>query len=118
MFSIVPLCIFGAEVARAHEERREREVPRSERRPDCYASEPLCAFQSREYFDRGIRGAELVKSAYGWTVRSDIGFDNFAILAGVRQGTLDGTREDAERFAREWQAQDATRRYVWDRSGS
>lgn len=80
-----------------------------------FASEPLCAWQ-REVHARGFRDVELVKSIYGWSVRSGSGLDNFALLASSRHGQLDGTYEDAVRWAVKWCSEDPTRRYAWRRS--
>lgn len=79
-----------------------------------YDSEGLCRLHA-EQDRRGILGAELVKSIYGWSVRYDSGLQNFGIIAGARYGQVDGTYEDAVRFAQQWAAEDPTRRYVWVR---
>lgn len=103
--------IFGAQVHAALEIERDK-LPRSKRVPGCWESGSLCAWQASVH-GRGFRDAELVPSVFGWSVRSGSGLDNFALLAGSRCGQLDGSREDAERWARDWQAEDAERRYVW-----
>lgn len=77
-----------------------------------YNSEELCKLQG-EQDRRGIIGINLVESIYGWTVRYDSGLQNFAILAGKRQGNLDGSLEAATQFARNWVASDPTKRYAW-----
>ena len=59
-----------------------------------------------------IVGVELVDSNYGWSVRYNSGLQNFGIVAGCRNGQLDGTREAAEAFARDWVARDPARRYA------
>lgn len=82
-----------------------------------YASESLCALQ-RERSGRGILGVEIVRSNYGHTVRYDSGLQGWGILAGCRSGQLDGTLEDAERYAREWVARDPARRYAWRRNAA
>jgi len=79
-----------------------------------YASEQLVVLQ-QERSRRGILGCEVVCSNYGHSVRYDSGLQNFGLLAGSRRGDLDGTLEDAERFAREWVSKDPTRRYAWRR---
>ena len=76
--------------------------------------ETLPRVQERQ-FRRGIVGAEVVKSLYGYSVRYDSGLQNFNLLASARAGQLDGTLEDAERFARDWVAQDPAHRYAWRR---
>ena len=42
-----------------------------------YSSEPLCEWQ-RDVSRRGIVGAEIVESMYGWSVRYDSGLQNWA----------------------------------------
>lgn len=82
-----------------------------------YQSESLCALQ-RERAGRGIVGAEIVESIYGYSVRYDSGVQNWGLLACTqrRGGTLDGTFEAAEQWARAWVAQDPARRYAWTRN--
>lgn len=80
-----------------------------------FRSEDLCTLQ-REQSSRGIIGAEVVKSNYGYSVRYDSGLQNFGLLAGSRSGTLDGSLEHAERWVTSWVAQDPTRRYAWRRA--
>lgn len=80
-----------------------------------YNSEMLCAVQ-RLHSARGILGVEVLYYPNGGcSVRYDSGLQNFGLLAGSRSGTLDGTLEHAERWAREWVAADPTRRYAWRR---
>lgn len=79
-----------------------------------YASDNLCALQ-RTWDERGIRGAQLTQSIYGWSVRADSGLQDFALLAGKRMGNVDGTLEGAVAWARAWAARDPKRRYVWKR---
>lgn len=108
--------VIGQEVHAKLMAEREQNVPHSTKpgMERYFESSPLCAWQS-EVFSRGYRGAELVKSIYGWSVRSDSGMDNFCLLASSRQGQLDGSYEDAVRYAKEWAEQDSARRYVWNR---
>jgi hypothetical protein len=80
-----------------------------------YSSEDVCAMQRREA-RAGIIGVEIVASMYGASVRYDSGLQNFGLLAGSRSGELNGTLEDAERYAREWVARDPQRRYAWRRN--
>lgn len=80
-----------------------------------YKSEQLCMLQ-RDQAARGVLGAEVVDSNYGCSVRYDSGLQNFGLLASSRSKQLDGTLADAERFARDWVAQDPTRRYAWRRN--
>lgn len=91
-----------------------------------YASEDLCALQ-REQSARGIVGAEVIyfpgesrtkghpQRAPVCSVRYDSGLQDFGLLATTRSGTLNGTLEDGERWAREWVAKDPARRYAWSR---
>ncbi len=67
---------------------------------------------------RGIRGARLVHTDYGWSVRADSGLQDFALLASARRKQVDGTLEDAERFAKEWVAADPAHRYAWRDAGA
>jgi hypothetical protein len=82
--------------------------------PGTFASEPLCAWQ-REVHARGFRDVELVQSVYGWSVRSGTGLENFALLASSRAGQVDGSYEDALRWATKWCADSPERRYAWRR---
>lgn len=93
-------------------------VPRSliPGREDCYQSEPLCALHAT-HARRGIAGAELVKTIYGWGVRYDSGLQNWNIIASPR-GALDGSFEHAARYAREWVAEAPGLRYAWVRQSS
>lgn len=79
-----------------------------------YDSEKLCELQRNEAA-RGIRGVEIVRSNYGHSVRYDSGLQNFGLLAGSKSGQLDGTLEDAIRYAKAWVAADPNRRYAWYR---
>lgn len=79
-----------------------------------FKSEELCALQA-EQSRRSIIGVEIVESNYGCSIRYDSGLQNFSLLAGSRDGTLDGSLSDAERFAKEWVARDSDRRYAWRR---
>jgi len=63
----------------------------------------------------GRVGAELVHSLYGWSLRYDSGLQNFDIIASSRRGDLDGTLEDAIKYAERWVAHDRTKRYAWVR---
>lgn len=108
--------IFGQDVVEAIRIERDRTVRPSAHTPGCYDSESVCAHQ-RRMASRGYLGAELVKSIYGYSVRYDSGLQNWGILAGSRSGQLDGSFEDAVRWAKRWQENDPTRRYVWTREG-
>jgi hypothetical protein len=63
---------------------------------------------------RGIRGCEIVKAFKGYSVRSDCGLQNFALLA-TSSDLGGGSLEQAEQFAHDWVAKDPTRRYAWRR---
>jgi hypothetical protein len=75
-------------------------------------AEDLCRVQE-EIARRGIVGAQLVQSIYGWGVRYDSGLQNWGLIASSRAKQVDGTLEDAERFALAWVAEDPARRYAW-----
>lgn len=118
-FCIPHRVIAGASVLAEMAADRDATVLRSTRpgREDCYDSHTLCRHQERMH-GRGIRGGELVKSMYGWTVRADSGCQDFCILAGTTQrgGPLDGSLEAAEQWSVRWVNEDPTRRYVWART--
>lgn len=78
-------------------------------------SEQLCELQQKQA-RRGIVGVEIVESNYGCSVRYDSGLQNFGLVASSRSGQLDGSIEDAERFARDWVSRDPERRYAWKRN--
>lgn len=100
--------IAGQKLHASIEAQRDATVPKS---GAYFQSEPLCEFH-HSLDRRGILGAQLVKSIYGWSVRYDSGLQNFGIIAGSRSGQLDGTYEDAVRYAQYWVDLDPTRRYV------
>lgn len=79
-----------------------------------YDSNQLCALQAKQA-NRGIEGAEIVVSAYGCSVRSDSGLQNFALLASARHKDVNGTLEDAERWVRNWVSENPSKRYAWRR---
>ena len=62
---------------------------------------------------RGVLGAQLVQSMFGWSVRYDSGLQGWRILAGVRNGMLDGSFKAAVEWAERWVARDPERRYAW-----
>lgn len=106
--------VVGQEVHAALQAEKERTVPHSKKpgMEQYFESEPLCRWQS-ECYQRGVRGVQIVKSIYGYSVRYDSGLANFGLLASSRQGELDGSFEDAVRYASEWCGQDPERRYAW-----
>lgn len=77
----------------------------------------LCDLQ-RDLNRAGFLEASIVKSIYGYSVRYASGLQNFDIIASARRGQLDGTFEDAVRYARAWAAEDPDRRFVttWERN--
>lgn len=79
-----------------------------------YNSSQLCELQ-RERASRGIIGCEIVVSNYGCSVRYDSGLQNFGLLASSKAKQIDGTLEDAEKFALNWVAQSPSNRYAWRR---
>lgn len=74
----------------------------------------LTAWQEAQH-RADIRGVEVVESAYGWSVRAASGLDDFALLASVRRGNVDGTWAAAEAFAVAWVAEDPARRFAFTR---
>jgi len=76
-----------------------------------YDSEALCRFQQTEA-RHCIVEAEIVKSFYGYTLRYASGLQNWGLIAGCRNGELDGSYEDAVQAAQDWQSADPERRYV------
>ena len=108
--------VLGQQVYAELQTEKERVVPHS-RQPGMeqyFESEPLCRWQS-DCYRRGVRGVELVKSFYGFSVRYDSGLADFELLASSRTGDLDGSFEDAVRFATEWVNDDPEHRYAWTR---
>ena len=78
-----------------------------------FESKALCALQAKQA-QRGIVGAELVKSGYGWMVRYASGIQNFGVIAGGNFGSLNGwTYWTAEKFAEDWVAEDPAHRYAF-----
>ena len=77
-----------------------------------FKSEDLCKVQE-DLAVRGILGAQLVRSMFGWSVRYDSGLQNWGLLASSRQGTLDGSFKAAVEWAEAWVAKDPLHRYAW-----
>ena len=63
----------------------------------------------------GYREAEILSTAYGYSVRHASGLEGFSIIAGSRRGDVDGTLDDAVRAAEAWVAVDPSRRTVFTR---
>lgn len=99
------MILFGNDVCDAYNARREAWMA-GER-----SSDRLCRFQESEA-GKGLLEAALVKSMYGWSVRYASGLQDFGLIASSRSGQLDGTYEGACEYARKWQEQDPTRRFV------
>lgn len=111
--------VAGQQVHAALQAEKERTVPHSKKpgMGQYFESEPLCRWQS-ECYRRGVLGVEIVRSIYGYSVRYDSGLANFGLLASSRHGELDGTFEDAVRYATEWCNEDQAHRYAWTRDES
>jgi hypothetical protein len=83
-------------------------------RGESYDSDVLCRLQ-RNQSARGILGAQIVESMYGFSVRYDSGLQNWGILRGSRgRPASETTREAAVAFCIEWVARDPERRYAWE----
>ncbi|QGZ14237.1 hypothetical protein PP940_gp102 [Rhizobium phage RL2RES] len=80
-----------------------------------YNGDQLSKLQ-QEHARRGILGAEIVITNYGFSVRYDSGLQNWGLLASCKAKQIDGTLEAAVKFAEEWVAKDPTRRYAWIRN--
>lgn len=103
--------IAGAELLAQLQIEKDQKVAKSKFVEGCYASDSLVPWQ-QEISRRGILGAEIVKTIYGYSLRYDSGLQNFGIITG-RIGTL----EQAENIAREWIAREPAKRYAWIRKG-
>jgi hypothetical protein len=107
--------LFGATVREQEEAEKVARCRPGTFYPDTFNSDDISTFLSERHF-AGYRVAELVPSRYGWSVRSASGLEDFRVLAGARTGEyVDGTWEDAERFAARWQAAAPAQRYVFVR---
>lgn len=76
-----------------------------------FNSEQLCALQ-RKQAGRGILGAQIVRSMYGYSVRYDSGLQEWGLLKSAR-GAADASFAAALEFCRQWVAADPARRYAW-----
>lgn len=103
--------VAGLELLTALQIERERSVPMMARG---YDSDALCALQ-RKQASRGILGAEIVKSIYGYSVRYDSGLQNWGLLASAKARQIDGSYDAALKWVTEWVAQSPTTRYAWTR---
>ena len=104
--------IIGADVWAALQKEKDLMVPKSRFRGGYYDSEALCRWQS-EKSGEGYTSVELVESLYGWSVRYASGLQDFALLAGARRGNVDGTLQDAVRFAYKWASANPEKRFVF-----
>lgn len=74
-------------------------------------SEVLCRVQMQQA-GRGLQGAQIVKSMYGYSVRYDSGLQDWGLLR--RAGSSrDPSFAAAIDFCRRWVAEDPTHRYAW-----
>ena len=106
--------ILGEEVYR-HMEDEVRDAPRRAGLRGSCNDAPLALAQIRTQeilHAQGYRKAELVQSLFGWGVRATSGLDGFVWLASCRRGDVDGTHEDALRWAKDWVAGDPDHRCV------
>jgi hypothetical protein len=101
--------IAGQAIWDAMQDEKARHVPIG---AGGYQSEALCKLQ-RSWAGRGIIGAQIVQSNYGWSVRYDSGLQNWGILRASR-GAADPSHEAAVAFCREWVAEDPAGRYAWE----
>jgi hypothetical protein len=103
--------VAGRTAHEAESASRAVNVKPSTYRPGCLDTETLIAWQTG--VGRRWRSVQVCRSKYGWCVRATSGLDGFALLAGSRDGYLDGTFKDALRWANEWVAQDPEHRYAY-----
>ena len=103
--------VAGEELINAMEAEQRAIVPET---GHGFASEQFCELQ-RKRAKRGLLGAEIVKSLYGYSVRYDSGLQEWGLLASSKSRQLDGSFEAAAEWAKAWVAQDPERRYAWAR---
>ncbi len=60
-------------------------------------------------------GVEVVKNLYGWSVRYASGLHNFELLASARLKDVDGSIDDAIKWASAWVNEDPSIRYAFVR---
>lgn len=104
--------VAGAELLASMRAARDA-IPEG-RYPGTRDSEALCALQRKEA-GRGILGAVIESSLYGYSVRYDSGLQNFGLLASSKSRELDGSLEAAQAWCRSWVAEDPSKRYAWRR---
>jgi hypothetical protein len=78
-------------------------------------SEVLCRVQEKQA-GRGLTGAQIVRSMYGFSVRYDSGLQNWGLLKSAR-GSSDPSLEAAKQFCLDWVAQAPNSRYAWMSEG-
>lgn len=105
------IIVAGEELIARMEAEQRALVPETGRG---FASEQLCELQ-RKQARRGLLGAEIVQSNYGYSVRYDSGLQNWGLLASSKSGQLDGSWDAAVAWVKSWVAQDPDRRYAWAR---
>jgi hypothetical protein len=93
--------------ARSNDDGRNYEGTSARDASECKASRAQEILHAQ-----GYRKAELVQSLFGWGVRATSGLDGFVWLASCRRGDVDGTHEDALRWAKDWVAGDPDHRCV------
>lgn len=101
--------VAGHDVFAIIEAHKAATVKPSEFRPGCFDSESLVEHQ-REMSRRGYIEAEIVRSNYGHSLRYASGLQNFGLIARARE--IGGSFEQAVEYAKRWQAQDASHRFV------
>lgn len=105
------IIIDGQAAYQAERQSRDVSVKPSAYRPGCLDTETLIKWQTSP--SNTWKSVQLVNTKYGWSVRATSGIDNFALLAGKRCGNVDGSYEDAARWASAWVAQDPRNRYAY-----
>lgn len=103
--------IAGESVFNAAQAEREAVMAKCEVPFGHGRSEVLCRVQSQQAA-RGLTGAHIVRSMYGFSVRYDSGLQNFALLRAAR-GSSDPSLAAAIRFCADWVAQSPQHRYAY-----
>lgn len=103
--------VAGQDVFEAREERKRTALGIRPLFNTALDDNRLCNWQVEES-RKGVVEAEIVRSMYGFSVRYASGLQDFALLAGARMRTVDGTLADAIRWAKNWQAQCSNNRFV------
>lgn len=104
------ILIAGAEL---YEATRAEKLAMVSQTPAGFNSEQLCKLQERQA-GRGLLGAQIVESIYGFSVRYDSGLQEWGLLRPSRGLPEDQrTLEAAEAWCRDWVARDPAHRYAW-----